>query len=386
MNIQPIRSVIALLTNQCNLACPYCFEARSPERMTLETAKDILNFVKANAGDRSGFTFFGGEPMLEFNRLIVPLVEYSEASGIRTRFAMTTNGTLLDKDRVDWLADHNVRYMLSFDGNRETQERSRPCRAPGSSFDKIMDILPYALEKNRNLSIRATLINENIPNFFNDILFLESIGVTDFSVLPNFFERWDDETQHAFLGELSKYNEYIVESYRSGKRPLLLRAYRAAFYEIPLVLNTEVRRTSKNCLTKNQCGFGIRGGASVNVHGDLFGCHHVDMTRESPFYIGNVYDGVDMARVETLVSGYTPEKVGNELCATCPIDKICNGGCVSNNYVMCGDVHKVSPGWCFWRKAIISAADEVLRTLGEERNELFVRDFKASLNGRAVYG
>lgn len=363
MNIQSIRNVIAVLTNQCNCACPYCFEARSPERMSLETAKDILNFVKANGGDRSGFVFFGGEPMIEFERLMVPLVEYSEASGVHTRFAMTTNGTLLDKDRIDWLAEHDIRYMLSFDGDRESQERSRPLRMSASSFDRIMEVLPYILEKNRNLSVRATLIEKNIPNLYSDILFMESIGVRDFGVLPNFFECWGEDAQHAFLAELHKYNEHILESYRSGKRPLLLRAYRAAFYEIPLVLNTEIRRTSKNCLSNNQCGFGIRGGASVNVYGDLFGCHHVEMTRESPFYIGNVYDGVDMTRVEALVSGYTPEKVGNELCATCPIDKICNGGCVSNNYVMCGDVHKVSHGWCFWRKSIISAANEVLQTL-----------------------
>ena len=71
MNILPIRSVIALLTNQCNCACPYCFEARSPERMSIDTAKDILNFVKTNAGNRSGFTFFGRETMLEFERIII---------------------------------------------------------------------------------------------------------------------------------------------------------------------------------------------------------------------------------------------------------------------------------------------------------------------------
>ena len=386
MNILPIRSVIALLTNQCNCACPYCFEARSPERMSLDTAKDILNFVKTNAGDRSGFTFFGGEPMLEFERIIVPLVEYSEQSGVHTRFAMTTNGTLLDKERIDWLVNHDISFMLSFDGNRETQELSRPLRIKESSFDAIMNFLPYLLEKIPHQSIRATLIQENIPNFTNDVLWLDSIGVKDFSVLPNFFETWDDKTKQLFLDELSKYNEYILSSYRNGKRPLLLRAYRAAFYEIPLVLRTKERRTSGNCITAAQCGFGIRGGASVDYRGDLYGCHHVPMNRQSPFYIGNVYDGIDVSRIEALTASYVPEKVGNEHCATCPIDKICNGGCVSNNYIMCGDVHKVSEGWCFWRQSIISAADAIMRKLADEDNALFLEEFKACLNGRAIYG
>ena len=106
MQFPPIRNVIALLTNQCQCACPYCFEARSPERMSLNVAKDILDFVKTGGGKSSGFTFFGGEPMLEFESIMVPLVEYSEQSPIPTRFAMTTNGTLLDEDRLAWLAKH----------------------------------------------------------------------------------------------------------------------------------------------------------------------------------------------------------------------------------------------------------------------------------------
>ncbi len=386
MDIPPIRSVIALLTNQCNCACPYCFEARSPERMSLETAKDILNFVKKNAGNRSGFTFFGGEPMLEFDSLMVPLVEYSKTTGVHTRFAMTTNGTLLDKERIDWIFENNIAFMLSFDGGKNTQDHSRPLRNGESSFDTVMKILPYILEKQPTQSVRATLIRESIPRFMEDLLYLESIDVRDFSVLPNFYDIWSEDDRDAFLYQLQLYNEYILKSYREGKRPLLIRAYRAALYEIPLVLQTEKRRTSKNCPTKAQCGFGIRGGASVDVHGDLYGCHHVKMERESPFYIGNVYDGVDPDRIEALIAGYNPENVGNAYCPDCPIDKICNGGCVSNNYILCGDVHIVPESWCFWRKSIISAANQVIQILGMEENELFLRDFKMELSGRSIYG
>ena len=385
MQFPPIRNVIALLTNQCQCACPYCFEARSPERMSLNVAKDILDFVKTGGGKSSGFTFFGGEPMLEFESIMVPLVEYSEQSPIPTRFAMTTNGTLLDEDRLAWLAKHNVHFMLSFDGGKETQDLSRPMRDGNSSFDAIMSYLPDLLLRAPSLPIRATLIKENVPRFFEDILFMESIGVKDFSVLPNFFETWDAETQNTFLEELAKYNEHVVASYEAGKRPLLINPYRAAFYEIVLVLRTTERRTSANCLTANQCGFGIRGGASVDYQGDLYGCHHVEMTRESPFYIGDVYHGVDADRVNALIADYDPNKVRNAGCSSCPIDKICNGGCGSNNYVMCGDVHLVPDGWCFWRKAVTSAADAVMRELADKGSPLFLQDFEWCLSGRAVY-
>lgn len=384
--MKPLRNLILLLTNACNCACPYCFESRSGECMRFETACAALDLVQRSAGDRSSLTFFGGEPMLEYDRILRPLVERAEASGTRTRFAMTTNGTLLTPERVDWLAEHGVSYMISFDGDRATQEASRPLRGEGSSYDAVMTVLPHILARVPDVPVRATLIAENIPRFCEDVQFLASVGVRDFSVLPSFYEKWDVETRAAWLRQLSTYNRYIVEKYRAGERPLLIRAYRAAFYEIPLVLRTDVRRTSGNCRTENQCGFGIRGGASCDVHGNLYGCHHVEMTPESRWCIGDVWHGLDRARIEALMAGYDPERVGNEGCATCPLDKICNGGCVSNNFVLTGDTMRVPESFCFWRQSVASAAQEVLQTLGREENALFRTDFRAALTGRAVYG
>lgn len=386
MNIKPITGCIALITNQCNCACPYCFEERRPERMTLDVAKDILNFLSVNArGGRCNFTFFGGEPMLEFDRLMVPLVEYAKIQNIRVRFGMTTNGTLLDSERLEWLSQNGIQFMLSFDGQKKTQETSRPMPAGTSSYEMIMANWDLILAKYPNQCVRATLIKENVGRFFDDICFMESHGVRDFSVLPNFFDNWDAHTQKLFMDQLEMYNRHIITSYRSGKKPMLLRAYRAAFYEIPKTVKMKSRRTSGNCLPQNQCGFGIRGGASIDYQGDIYGCHHDKMTHDSPFWIGSIYTGVDEKRVEALMDNYDPLKVGNEKCATCPIDAICNGGCVSNNYVLCGDVHKVHPSWCFWRQSIITMAEQVIQTLGKEANPLFLEDFKGCLDGRAVY-
>ena len=58
-----LHNSIVLLTNQCNCKCPYCFEDRDTKQMSLDTAKDVLNYL--HKSDTSvGFTFFGGEPML----------------------------------------------------------------------------------------------------------------------------------------------------------------------------------------------------------------------------------------------------------------------------------------------------------------------------------
>ena len=95
-----ITSAMLVVTHGCNLRCRYCFVQKEPQRMALSTAKDAARFLMANAMASGGGTpeinFFGGEPMLEFDTVIKPLVEWvHDELGEPFRFSITTNGTLL---------------------------------------------------------------------------------------------------------------------------------------------------------------------------------------------------------------------------------------------------------------------------------------------------
>ena len=100
------------VTDDCNLACKYCFVQQKPHYMSLQTGKDAIDYIMNNHKKKQEFfpgvedlgkpnvTFFGGEPSLLFDSLIVPLVLYAEEKyPNQMTFDMTTNGTLLNKDR-----------------------------------------------------------------------------------------------------------------------------------------------------------------------------------------------------------------------------------------------------------------------------------------------
>ena len=78
MNALPrITSVMLVVTHGCNLRCKYCFVRKEPERMSLETAKAAARMLMENArvsGAAPEINFFGGEPMLEYDTVIRPLV------------------------------------------------------------------------------------------------------------------------------------------------------------------------------------------------------------------------------------------------------------------------------------------------------------------------
>lgn len=128
-NKVPITNAIVNLTDQCNLRCPYCFTCHSSRRGSLEVLKDTAKFMIAEQ-ERTGvnrektIAFFGGEPMLEFDSLIVPFTHWLEDTGIKKDYnfdlCITTNGTLFTKERIDFLWAHNIGPLLSIDGNKVT--------------------------------------------------------------------------------------------------------------------------------------------------------------------------------------------------------------------------------------------------------------------------
>lgn len=66
-------------------------------------------------------SFFGGEPLLEWDLLqhcCNYLKQQAAEQGVRVRFGITTNGTLLTRKRLEWLAEQDFLVGLSVDGSR----------------------------------------------------------------------------------------------------------------------------------------------------------------------------------------------------------------------------------------------------------------------------
>ena len=121
------------LTAICNLGCTYCFAdggdyGRITGKLGADIADDIFQFVKERlgAGESVRFEFFGGEPLLNFDR-IHAMCSRAEAvsreTGIRFIHRISTNLTVLPAEAIELFARHNFIVSVSIDGGREN---SRP--------------------------------------------------------------------------------------------------------------------------------------------------------------------------------------------------------------------------------------------------------------------
>lgn len=73
-------------TLKCNFNCWYCYEnhkgAEAMEESTLEKVKRIID-RKICCTKLLLVSFFGGEPLMEFDKIVKPIIEYSELKSNR---------------------------------------------------------------------------------------------------------------------------------------------------------------------------------------------------------------------------------------------------------------------------------------------------------------
>ena len=363
-----ITSVMLVVTHGCNLRCKYCFVRKEPERMSLETAKAAARMLMENArvsGAAPEINFFGGEPMLEYDTVIRPLVEWiHDELKERFRFSITTNGTLLTDERIGFMRRHGFGLLLSMDGNKPVQDFNRPYADGRGSFTILNGIVPKALAAWPGTTFRMTAIPETCGHLFESILWAAAQGFTNFFVTPNVFEAWDEAARDVLAGELRKYADYYAESKRRGVRPIKFSTFEQAFEDLKQIRRAERQGTYRalpKCTARGKCGLGSSRFASIHPNGSIYACQEMTSNEgaESPFYIGSIYSGVDNARRRALMESFDALPVRGEYCDDCGYDRICDGGCVANNYMLTGSLGAVPEVYCWWRRELLRQAERI---------------------------
>lgn len=231
----PITEICLNVTEECNLACRYCFTEHHPHFMTLKVAKDTVKWLLDNAKIAETITgiykeptigFFGGEPTLMWDNIIVPLVLWVEENNWKINFGITSNCVLMDKQKVDFLVEHNIGLLLSMDGDKLTQDYNRPCKnCSTSSFDIVSKNLPYIIEKMPCTTFRSTITAKTANQLFNNIMFAGTQGFINVFAIINEFEEWPEETRLIVEREINKYALYVIDACRRGVNFVKLRPF-----------------------------------------------------------------------------------------------------------------------------------------------------------------
>lgn len=261
-----MRSLEVVLTTWCNLRCSYCYQGtrRDLRRMGWETLRRALDLLVGSASPRPRLSFYGGEPLLEFPsiRRAVGYLDEALPAGRTARYAITTNGTLLDDGVAEFLAEHRFTVHLSLDGVASAQD----LRSPGT-FERLDALLDRLRSRHptffrRHLRVVLTLTQDNLPYLAESVRYLLGRDVREIEIAPLITGRalsgpgLREELEHQF----SRIHRMTLDHQReTGQVPVALLR-RSAEDEAP------GRNLDRFC--------GVDGGESltVDVDGRLYGC------------------------------------------------------------------------------------------------------------------
>lgn len=387
MEFPKITSAYLNVTDECNLRCKYCFVNKQPNYIALQTAKDVVDFLAANAQgtDRiPSINFFGGEPTLMWDSIIVPLVKYTRERYWEFDFSMTSNGVLLTEDKLKFLKENNMGLLLSIDGDKETQDINRPLKNGDGSFDVVMANVPKILEYNPYIIFRATVTPETVNKLYHNMLFAEQIGFKNYFVVPDTLDTWSDEDRRILYKQMNLFADHCIDSMRQGILPInfveLNKRFRKIIKRNNAIINDE-KIIVKSC---DKCGLGVYHMAAIGYDGSIYSCQELCTNDgiNSPFYIGSIYDGVDDSKRLSLCNLFDNNFIVGNSCDSCILNRICDGGCVAHNYFTNGNIYIANDVLCEWERILFNTAVKIMTTLGQEENKLFKTVWEMSMNGR----
>ncbi|PYG84365.1 uncharacterized protein LY28_03628 [Ruminiclostridium sufflavum DSM 19573] len=335
-----INMIIIQVTQACNLRCRYCpysgqYDNRSHtnKRMSLEMAKRGIDFLWEHSKDceEVNLGFYGGEPTLEFN-LIKTCMEYAKIKfeGKNVKFSITTNGTALTNEMIEYFYDNNVILMISLDGPKEIHDKNRVFADNSGSFEAVM------------ANVRK--IKSSYPDFFHKILFnVVADPENDYSCTSNFlsgnevikdsvinssevnmFYRKEDieisedfcikkgyELFKLFLSKLGRFDQKKVSPLVSVNYSFLEKMY------------NEQLRTVEALPDRYHHGGPCIPGAQrlfMSVDGTFYPCERVSEESEA-VKIGHIDTGIDIEKVKILLN---IGKLTENACKNCWAIRYCS--------------------------------------------------------------
>lgn len=362
----PVKAMCLNIAHDCNLRCKYCFAStgdfgKGRKLMSFETGKHAIDFLLEKSGDRQNLEldFFGGEPLMNFD-VVKQIVKYARSRekefNKKFRFTITTNGLLLDDDKIDFINKEMSNVVLSIDGRKEVNDYMR-VRVDGTGcYDKILPAFKklVAGRGDKEYYVRGTFTNHNL-DFADDVFALYDAGFDQISIEPVVGDSDEYALTEKDLPDV--FNEYerlakrIIENEKAGKK--------FNFFHFMIDLD------QGPCAIKRLRGCGCGNDyVAITPDGDIFPCHQFVGMDE--YKMGNIDEGtfnMEMKQDFAKAHVYTKPE-----CKKCWAKFYCSGGCNANNYQYMGDIrtaHKLS---CQLEKKRLECAImlKAIRIFGEQ--------------------
>ena len=335
----PIKALCLHVSHDCNLRCKYCFAETGDfgmgKRMTMDfdVAKKAIDFVIEKSRGRRNIEvdFFGGEPLMAWDT-VKKTVAYArsleEEKNKKFRFTITTNGLMLDDEKIDYINENMDNCVLSLDGRKCINDEMRPTAGGCGSYDVIVPKFKKLVSqrsKDKDYYVRGTFTSKNL-DFTNDVLAIADEGFDQLSVEPVTSEPGTGyDISEKDLPRIGEEYEKLVDIMQQRRKEG--KSFNFFHFMVDLQQGPCVIKRLRGC------GAGYESVA-VTPDGEIYPCHQ--FVGHPEFLLGTLDNGKFDMDISNHFSGLNV--CTRPKCKDCWAKFYCSGGCAAANFNMNGDI------------------------------------------------
>lgn len=304
-------------TLSCNFNCWYCYESHVENSVmsdsVLHATKQFINSTLDNHPIKTfQLSFFGGEPLLRFNKVVKPLLEYCTElcndRKVTLGISFTTNAFLLNQAKIEYLRQFkNVSFQITLDGSREYHNKTRfvASKPELGSYDKILEHINIAATSGMYVIVRINFTSDNLGSISlvaNDLDKLIDIN-NRHNICVDFQRVWQDDV-----------NEKEIDSTLDR----VLAIFREKKFSISYLNKARI---------VTGCYADKKSGAVINYNGDVYRCTAQDF-HLSP-RDGKLTPDGEIIWENDIENLRGQAKFRNLLCRVCRVAPLCGGGCIN---------------------------------------------------------
>lgn len=371
-NQMATKTVTLIVTEDCNLACTYCYEVNKRKRkMTKETAKQAIDllfedyyknshYINPDNAEALIIDFIGGEPLLAIDIIEFSIdyflhkaISLKHQWAMNTMFHITTNGTLYFNHHFQRLLDiydGRLSIGITIDGNEELHDSCRFYKGTDKgSYKDVEKAYKDYIKRNAYAATKLTLAPDNIEYLYDGLKnCVQNLDLKIINANCVYEEGWKLEHAKELYKQLKLCSDWILENNYD-------QIINFSMFDISIGHKQD---ESEN---RNWCG-GTGSMLAFAANGQILPCMRyasISLPPEvKPLEIGTLKDGLgrkeEHKKVIDDLESITRKSQSTDKCFNCPIGSGC-GWCSAYNYQMFGTPNKRATFICLMHQARVLA-------------------------------
>ena len=304
-----INKIYLMMGFNCNFHCRYCHQTpiKNENLFSKSISQEIYDYIykliEIKKDEKLKIIFWGGEPLLYWNIIQKFVLHYED----KLEYAIISNGSLVNQEKVDFINKYNISFSLSHDG-------------PNTIKTRRIDVLQiptifYYLNQINKLSFNAVLSGYNYD--FNKLFdYWEQFSPDTFGNIEMLRISWD------MPEDLTDIN---LDEYRSGLKTFFQSAIdkiKKEIFSIKALSAVKYIKRIKKSIENQKYHFPLCGQVEYNMNidldGNIYACHNCsvkvgDISEDREIYLQRYYEWLETKK--------------KPVCETCEAKYFCQGGC-----------------------------------------------------------